>query len=903
MLDNMFKSFNLKPKALREELEVVRVFVMKCNGLHQPESRKFSFDPRVTNNMVLRMLLVEAFKITDQDFAISYLSKDDKGEDVYLSLLTDLDLRLALQHSSLPVLRLKLDCSPFSTKTGCLDDWDIIQSSDVSYYRNSPYSPGALSPNRHSNRPDGFTGGGGGGTGVNGGDNGGVGTGGAASAETRSLLQNPIEETLSRMSRALNMGDKRDHGFRYLVPPLKDIDFRNYLDDEGSLIKPDELRLLVYQIGVEHSLRKVVWKHLLNVYPTKPRLLTGAERYDYMKVKCEEYYQLKKRWQNMDWENKKSVVSSIRKDVLRTDRSHAFFSDIEVDFEKTPTNPHLTSLFDILMTFAMSFPQISYCQGMSDLASPLLLIMQDEAVTYVCFCALMRRLQQNFTVDSRAMHIKFDHLKLLLQYVDKEFFDYLSSSSESNNFELFFCYRWLLLEMKREFALDDALLMLEVMWASIPPDPPESVIKLATDSILQFMKNQCNLSNTAAFTSPTGHNASATSSSQALDSSIVNRLNPLDASNQDLLNWSMEQNVKSEVPTSNSNSNFAHLSSKQPLNDIDQSISKCSSVSFDENVSSGKVTPREESQNVNLKSEALEMNGMLTPTKVRYPIATTKESNCNNIEQSHNAESTNSRVPKQSSLDQEASPVESYLHAQGQESLQSHKLNHASSCPSLDHSVDDPSETSDLGTTDSDNNQDDDGFQETPASLRMESHQPTSLYVTANGSAAYSTEIKALHRTYPMIQKSSALASSQSSSSLSPGGSELKRARSDLEVSPNGFKKRGSANVFSYEDSSSNAQISSLSSLTTNSSGAQTKTKLPPPAEFGCGNPFLLFMCVTLIVQQKQKIIGAQMDITDVSGYFYRLVRSHDVHKVLTHARMLFADYLRKQPWLDDSDC
>ena len=66
--------------------------------------------------------------------------------------------------------------------------------------------------------------------------------------------------------------------FRYLVPPLKDIDFRNYLDDEGSLIKPDELRLLVYQIGVEHSLRKVVWKHLLNVYPTKPRLLTGAER-------------------------------------------------------------------------------------------------------------------------------------------------------------------------------------------------------------------------------------------------------------------------------------------------------------------------------------------------------------------------------------------------------------------------------------------------------------------------------------------------------------------------------------------------------------------------------------------------------------------------------------------------
>ncbi len=37
----------------------------KCNGLHQPECRKFSFDPRVTNNMVLRLLLIEAFKLSE----------------------------------------------------------------------------------------------------------------------------------------------------------------------------------------------------------------------------------------------------------------------------------------------------------------------------------------------------------------------------------------------------------------------------------------------------------------------------------------------------------------------------------------------------------------------------------------------------------------------------------------------------------------------------------------------------------------------------------------------------------------------------------------------------------------------------------------------------------------------
>ena len=139
----------------------------------------------------------------------------------------------------------------------------------------------------------------------------------------------------------------------------------------------------------------------------------------------------------------------------------------------------------------------------------------------------------------------------------------------------------------------------------------------------------------------------------------------------------------------------------------------------------------------------------------------------------------------------------------------------------------------------------------------------------------------------------------------------MKRSRSDLELSPNtAAANKSSGLVFSYEETPPLKTSGIAAGCTTatggkSSTGANTttrRTKLPRPAEFGCGNPFLLFMCVTLIVQQKHKIIGSQMDMTDVSGYFYRLVRSHDVHKVLTHARMLFADYLRKQPWLDDDN-
>ena len=41
--------------------------------------------------------------------------------------------------------------------------------------------------------------------------------------------------------------------------------------------------------------RKVVWKHILNVYPEG---MTGKERMDYIKRKANEYYALRTRWKD-----------------------------------------------------------------------------------------------------------------------------------------------------------------------------------------------------------------------------------------------------------------------------------------------------------------------------------------------------------------------------------------------------------------------------------------------------------------------------------------------------------------------------------------------------------------------------------------------------------------------------
>lgn len=77
--------------------------------------------------------------------------------------------------------------------------------------------------------------------------------------------------------------------------------------------------------------------------------------------------------------------------------------------------------------YALNHPQVSYCQGMSDLASPLLVTMGDEAQAYICFCALMRRLSPNFLLDGITMTQRFQHLTDGLLHYDPAFYNYLKS--------------------------------------------------------------------------------------------------------------------------------------------------------------------------------------------------------------------------------------------------------------------------------------------------------------------------------------------------------------------------------------------------------------------------------------------------------------------------------------------
>lgn len=280
---------------------------------------------------------------------------------------------------------------------------------------------------------------------------------------------NQMEKTFSMVQRALNLTDEQLPA-QPPRPPLSDTEFLTFLDSVGQILQPHELRKVIFAGGIDPGLRKVVWKHILNVYPTG---MTGRERMDYMKRKAGEYYKLREVWKTAVQKGPvigelAYVTSMVRKDVLRTDRLHPFYAGSD-------DNQNIASLFNILTTYALNHPSVSYCQGMSDIASPLLVTMGDEAHAYICFCAIMGRLRANFMLDGIAMTLKFTHLAEALHFYDPEFYDYLKLQQAD---DLLFCYRWLLLEMKREFAFDDSLRMLEVLWSSLRYEPPTKELSL-----------------------------------------------------------------------------------------------------------------------------------------------------------------------------------------------------------------------------------------------------------------------------------------------------------------------------------------------------------------------------------------------------------------------------------------
>ncbi|XP_063002832.1 small G protein signaling modulator 2 [Elgaria multicarinata webbii] len=142
----------------------------------------------------------------------------------------------------------------------------------------------------------------------------------------------------------------------------------------------------------------------------------------------------------------------IDKDVQRCDRNYWYF-----------TAENLEKLRNIMCSYVWEHLDVGYVQGMCDLLAPLMVILDKDELAYSCFTHLMKRMSQNFP-NGGAMDIHFANMRSLIQILDSELFELMHQNGDYTHF--YFCYRWFLLDFKRELLYEDVFTVWEVIWAA-----------------------------------------------------------------------------------------------------------------------------------------------------------------------------------------------------------------------------------------------------------------------------------------------------------------------------------------------------------------------------------------------------------------------------------------------------
>ncbi|KAL2992209.1 hypothetical protein AAZX31_10G036700 [Glycine max] len=237
--------------------------------------------------------------------------------------------------------------------------------------------------------------------------------------------------------------------------------------------------------GVHPSIKGEVWEFLLGCYDPNSTLEERNElkqrrrgQYDMWKAECQkmvpvigsgkfittpliddEGQPIDPSMVGVQTSDKKVVqwmqlLHQIGLDVHRTDRALEFYE----------TEANQAKLFDVLAVYAWLDNDIGYVQGMNDICSPLIILVENEADCYWCFDRAMRRMRENFRCSASSMGVQSQlaTLSQIMKTVDPKLHHHLE---DLDGGEYLFAFRMLMVLFRREFSFADTLYLWELMWA------------------------------------------------------------------------------------------------------------------------------------------------------------------------------------------------------------------------------------------------------------------------------------------------------------------------------------------------------------------------------------------------------------------------------------------------------
>ncbi|KAG0612891.1 hypothetical protein M758_6G060300 [Ceratodon purpureus] len=132
------------------------------------------------------------------------------------------------------------------------------------------------------------------------------------------------------------------------------------------------------------------------------------------------------------------------------------------DHLEPPRRHHAARLVLILEAYTMYDPETGYCQGMSDLLSPFVALIDHDYEAFWCFVKFMEFARHNFRLDEVGIRRQLNMVSSIIKSSDPQLYRHLRKLGCE---DCTFIYRMVVVLMRRELSFEQTLCLWEVMWA------------------------------------------------------------------------------------------------------------------------------------------------------------------------------------------------------------------------------------------------------------------------------------------------------------------------------------------------------------------------------------------------------------------------------------------------------
>ncbi|KAF6153713.1 hypothetical protein GIB67_000946 [Kingdonia uniflora] len=163
---------------------------------------------------------------------------------------------------------------------------------------------------------------------------------------------------------------------------------------------------------------------------------------------------------NSDWVVYSPTQAAVTEDRARRSAMAVGLKDYD---HLEPCNIfHAARLVAILEAYALYDTEIGYCQGMSDLLSPIIAVIEEDHLAFWCFVGFMKRARHNFLIDEKGIKRQLDTVAKIIKSKDSHLYRHLEKLEAAG---CHFVYRMVLVLFRRELSFEQTVCLWEVMWA------------------------------------------------------------------------------------------------------------------------------------------------------------------------------------------------------------------------------------------------------------------------------------------------------------------------------------------------------------------------------------------------------------------------------------------------------